>query len=223
MNLSEIPPTIFVAAGAILAASVSGAISFVNLIISKDQKVSEFRQEWINKLREDIATYLGHIHAISVTWQGVVLSKKEDRVDGNDLKYFIEKVQEDLRISFKAYTRIVLRLNPIEHKILIDKLDEINEKLSKPDELKDVDLLDNLFVEATNISHRFLRKEWKRVKRGEMSYVCTKYSALLIFVIILVSSCFYGQKFYKKTSTENSSNKSIKQTGGNAGIIYLIQ
>ena len=42
---------------------VTDIISFVNLIISKDQKVSEFRQEWINKLRDDLAEYLGHISA----------------------------------------------------------------------------------------------------------------------------------------------------------------
>ncbi|MDH3998607.1 MAG: hypothetical protein OET90_07185 [Desulfuromonadales bacterium] len=118
MILSELPATIFVAAGAVLAASVTGAISFVNLIISKDQKVSEFRQEWINRLRDDIAEYLGHVSAISAIWQSISLSKDKSRIDGEDLKDFVDRIQNDIRCGRKAHCRIVLRLNPKEHKKL---------------------------------------------------------------------------------------------------------
>ena len=62
----QIPPTIFVAAGTIAAALISGTIAFLNLIISKEQAVSEFRQRWIDALREEIADFLSAANSISV-------------------------------------------------------------------------------------------------------------------------------------------------------------
>lgn len=42
----QLPSTALVAAaGAIVAAFITGAVSFVNIVISKDQKISEFRQK----------------------------------------------------------------------------------------------------------------------------------------------------------------------------------
>ncbi|MEM4379495.1 MAG: hypothetical protein QXL01_02260 [Thermoplasmatales archaeon] len=40
--------TILIAFGAIVAALIAATVSFTSLIISKEQKTSEFRQEWIN-------------------------------------------------------------------------------------------------------------------------------------------------------------------------------
>ena len=44
----DIPSPAYVAIGAIFAAIIAGGISFIIAVISKDQKTSEFRQEWIN-------------------------------------------------------------------------------------------------------------------------------------------------------------------------------
>jgi hypothetical protein len=57
----DLPATVLVGVGAIIAASITGTVSFINLITSKDQKTSEFRQEWINSLRDDIAEFLAHV------------------------------------------------------------------------------------------------------------------------------------------------------------------
>jgi hypothetical protein len=43
------------AASAFVVAWVAGAFSLLGLLISKEQKVSEFRQAWIDALRADIA------------------------------------------------------------------------------------------------------------------------------------------------------------------------
>ena len=43
------------AGGLIVAAIIAGAVAFVSLIISKEQSISEFRQQWIDELRKDVA------------------------------------------------------------------------------------------------------------------------------------------------------------------------
>ena len=43
------------AVGTICAALIAGLISFVVTVLAKDQKISEFRQAWIDALRSDAA------------------------------------------------------------------------------------------------------------------------------------------------------------------------
>jgi hypothetical protein len=52
------------AVGAVAAALIAGLISLLGLIISKEQKVSDFRQAWIDALRSDIAAVITHAQSI---------------------------------------------------------------------------------------------------------------------------------------------------------------
>jgi hypothetical protein len=53
-----------IAIGAVVAAFIAALVSFLSLIISKEQKTSEFRQAWIDALRSDIAAVVAHANAI---------------------------------------------------------------------------------------------------------------------------------------------------------------
>ena len=53
-----------IAVGAIGAALIAGVVSLLGLVISKEQKVSEFRQAWIDALRSDVASLISHVNAI---------------------------------------------------------------------------------------------------------------------------------------------------------------
>ena len=59
--MDTLPGQLFVAVGAIIAALIAGAFSYFNLVSSKEAKVSEFRQEWINALRSEISMYVSCI------------------------------------------------------------------------------------------------------------------------------------------------------------------
>jgi len=61
-------------AGTIVAAVIAAIISLLGLIISKENKVSEFRQAWIDSLREEIAAVITHAHAV----HGAYLAKFPD-------------------------------------------------------------------------------------------------------------------------------------------------
>lgn len=211
MPSPDLPSTVFVAVGAVLAAIITGAISFVNLVISKDQKISEFRQEWINELRDDIAEYEGNIIAISAAWQITDITKKGSSIEDDELNNFYKLIADDVRDCRKALRRIVLRLNPKEHKIFIDKINEIDDLLSNPPKLKDTGHIDELLKQATSLSHTILGKEWKRVKRGEVTFYVTKYSALFVFSLLIIASIIIG--FKHKNLFEKISNISAKNGG----------
>src|SRR5579862_1385600 len=93
-------------AGTIIAAVIAALISLLGLIISKENKVSEFRQTWIDSLREEVAAVITHGHAIFQAFDAVI-KLPEDALDW-----------EDIRADFvgleSAIAKIRLRVNATE-------------------------------------------------------------------------------------------------------------
>lgn len=54
-------PKLYMAIGPIIAAIIGAVVALVSLIISKESKLSEFRQAWIDSLRQEIADFLSNI------------------------------------------------------------------------------------------------------------------------------------------------------------------
>ncbi len=46
------------AVGAITAAIMGGTISFISMMLSKDQKATEYRRKWIDMLRNDVSDFV---------------------------------------------------------------------------------------------------------------------------------------------------------------------
>lgn len=82
-----------------IAAIITGLISLLGLIISKEQKISEFRQEWINALRSEISSLISHGNAI---YGGLVT------------KQLWENMKSDYLGMNEATANIRLRLNVTE-------------------------------------------------------------------------------------------------------------
>src|SRR5579864_3724332 len=91
-------------AGTIIAAFIAAVISLVGLLISKENKVSEFRQAWIDALREEIASVITHAHAI----HGAYLAKFPSNPE------IWRNMREDFVKINEAWAKIKLRLNPDE-------------------------------------------------------------------------------------------------------------
>ena len=111
-----------ISVGAVGAAVVAGLVSVLGLIISKEQKVSEFRQAWIDELRKCLISYLVNITAI-----GDVLRLKTagSSTDVKDLTALYKALNE-------ANHGIALRVNENEDaaKRLLHSMHEF-EKLSQ--------------------------------------------------------------------------------------------
>lgn len=89
-------------AGLIIAAIIAGYVAFFGLIISKEQTVSDFRQKWIDALREDISAVVSF--ATGIHGDSVTARKHNDELWA--------KVKADSVRLNEVIARIRLRLNP---------------------------------------------------------------------------------------------------------------
>lgn len=160
--------------GAVGAAAIAGLVSLLGLIIAKEQKVSEFRQAWINDLRECVIVYLVSINAICD-----ILRLKNSGKDLDDASLI-----ENYKSLNQASHGIALRINNFEEpsKLLLESMKKF-EDLSGRNSDFTVEKIKELELNFINSAKNLLRFEWNRVKSGERIFVITK---RVIFFIIIV-------------------------------------
>jgi hypothetical protein len=59
--------------GPVIAAIITGAIAFLASVLSKEQKTSEFRQAWIDALRNDLA----ELTSLALVFSGKTARRKK--------------------------------------------------------------------------------------------------------------------------------------------------
>jgi hypothetical protein len=167
------------AVGLIVAAIIAGAVAFFSLIISKEQSVSEFRQQWIDELRSDIAIIVGLVYRIH--GESITKDKDEQKILWGRLKRYFTRFN-------RVIARIRLRLNPRE--------DRKEEKHATRDVLKALDELESIFGSQEPLYDRLphlnkklvadaqviLKQNWDRVRAGEPIYQGTKWVGLALAV-----------------------------------------
>lgn len=179
---------LFSAYGALLVSVVAGGFSLLGLTVAKENKVSEFRQEWINALRDDIAEFVAQAQLIHSEIFDHATQGYADR------REHLDRTRDPYLDLNRVGTRIKLRLNMAE---------EDNQQLMKA--LNDLhNLLRAAPTSPTDFQAQFgpisktvemqtaivLAKEWKRVKRGEPGYRRAKAiagTALLLSVGVAIA------------------------------------
>ncbi|RYY02851.1 MAG: hypothetical protein EOO53_11500 [Gammaproteobacteria bacterium] len=194
---AELPVFSIVAMATITASLITAICSFVSLTLTKEQKISEFRQAWIDALREDLSIFFACSRAFArATEEEFIFSENSE--NKNRFKISSEKVSEVRYQVAEVYSRIILRLNvdEPEHEellrllaIAIEKQNiAIREKSNSAETMKAIQI-------ATNYSRPLLKIEWDRVKKGEPAFRSAKTAAagLMIFLCIaLASFVIYG-------------------------------
>ena len=162
-----------ISVGAVGAAVVAGLVSLLGLVIGKEQKVSEFRQSWIDDLRKCLVCYLVSINAISD-----VLRLKKSGAEIDD-----DVLVANYKLLNEASLGITLRINPDEDKAKALRRSMLEfESISKdnsaitPEKIREIE---SSFIEA---SQELLKFEWSRVKRGEKTFVWTKW--IVTFAVV---------------------------------------
>lgn len=183
----SIPTTIYTAIGAISAATIAGGISFLVAVLSKDQKTSEFRQAWIDGLRNDVSDFTSSFLLICDT---VRVMRRQGKTPEQIFDYTSEKDDHFCKWEMAA-ARIKLRINPKEHKKLVAKLSDFH--MYAKNKIDDSDAADILVEELIKETQIILKKEWRRVKRGEPAFIATKVISLLIVVVAVYIAVVYGQ------------------------------
>ncbi|MBB1431969.1 hypothetical protein [Pseudoalteromonas sp. SG43-4] len=175
--MPEIPVNTLIPAGVIIASAIAGVFSFISLILSKEQKVSEFRQKWIESLRDDISDFLGNIVVL-------VDMKQRDhsaRVANANLVFTASEIKDCQAAVSSSLTKIFLKLNPDDKNIniiaLVKHLDEIK-SYTLSAKWGDINEKVDLVRED---SQKLLKQQWDRVKKGEPAFVWAKRFALSIF------------------------------------------
>ena len=191
-----------IAIGAIIAALIAGIVSLIGLIISKEQKVSEFRQSWIDALRTELTCYLSNLNAICDKLTASYVTHNDK----------IAALSEHYTAFNNAAFSIKLRLNPDEQKtknlikhmlrfqnILMDE-PSITPQNIRPTE-----------AEFLTCAQDILRAEWKRVKTGEITFIIAKWCAVttvalsLTYVAIALSNSNSNASRRGDTQSENST------------------
>ncbi|MGZ5199391.1 MAG: hypothetical protein ACXWC4_06425 [Telluria sp.] len=169
------------AVGPILAAIVGGIVVFVSAVLTKENKTSEFRQEWIDELRSDLAEFISGTTELLAGARAKGGDEAKDFLFGNfAVVHKIELLEH----------RIVLRLNAKEHVKLINLVREFRLKILQAYSAADRDTRRMLEQTLTNAildeSQRILKEEWERVKKGERTFQFTKWGALGAAILFLV-------------------------------------
>jgi hypothetical protein len=177
-----------IAIGAVTAALIAGFFSFLNLVIAKEQKISEFRQDWINCLRSEIAQYVASIRFIA----GANEIWNNDKTPTASIwQDHWKAMQVPYDNAARAFTSICLRLNPDEinsdniaiNKQFLIKLNEVRD-LVRNDKYSEASVASD---ELNDLARPILKEEWIRVKAGERNYRYSRNGAAFLLLLALIS------------------------------------
>ncbi|MFT7359304.1 hypothetical protein [Parasphingorhabdus sp.] len=166
------------AVGSFYAAIIAGILTYLGLVIAKEHRVSEFRQQWIDNVREDIADLIAELSLIVSQYQTWTEKERDEKHDLLNAHFVSANV---------ALMRTRLRLNPIE-----PNSQEILEILEKTQQIfnsdePDFDMLESFEKPLLLATQKVLKTEWNRVRRGEPIYVVSKWVALCFSVLAIIA------------------------------------
>lgn len=156
----------------VVGALIAAAISFVSLTLNKEQKISEFRQAWIDGLRDDLATFFTAVRAFARTTQEYETVKRDGKERGPHA--FTDDAVSDLRKNVaETRYRIQLRLNTNEtnHRELLRLMKFAVEKQQHAiSGQADTNEVMAAVEAAAEFAPQVLKSEWERVKHGELPF-----------------------------------------------------
>ena len=172
MDFNALPTTTFVMFGAVLAAVLTGGFSFINMMLSKEAKISEARLAWNDDLRVDVSTMLANVETLTRLAEHELRKLNQFEFDDDQLWLFRDKHKEEYLAANEARHRILLRVNPEKHNKVKDAVEALFDLFrGKCGNAKAIYAAENtVATEAQEV----LRRTWKKVKDGEEAYVSTK-------------------------------------------------
>lgn len=184
---------------------VSAFFALIGIIISKENKVSEFRQKWIDEFREETSLIISHslvIQGISIDIAFVLKETLSGETPEDKEKYRREKnkeIQEHYSIVNKSAASIKLRVNETKFLSQLDKLlnsftafiqhlyeqnQTSSQNSSISTEMQKVVFELNEFIPMSKI---LLDSEWEKVEKGEKVFSsATKWVKTLLISATMV-------------------------------------
>lgn len=163
---------------AITTALIAGAFTFTGLVLGKENKTSEFRQAWIDSLRQEISEFLGNSSHVVSYWIYIHETSDTDEEFSRRNEEFIKRNDDILSKIVALRARIRLRLNPTEHADFIEQLERVYEIVSLGNVPASHEVIRTEVDKLIQNSQYLLKFEWRRVKQGEPAFWITKAVAL---------------------------------------------
>jgi len=188
----EIPGHLYIAIGAVTASIIAGVFSYFNLVTSKETKISEFRQDWINELRKDISKYVSSMQSL-MTFESYIKDHLEDEMTNLEI---LKRRAELHDATLASYNFIQLRINKNENDAKAKKINNSFilslEKAHENRKTGGAEGLDSLLEQVITNAEALLKHEWNRVRDGEKSYRWSKHGALLLLAISITTFILVG-------------------------------
>lgn len=112
---------LYTAIATFIAALMAALASFLVAVMSKEQKISEFRQAWIDALRNDISEF----ESKAGTLLSFAIDKKIFGINDDEISKFINDNYQNIQSITLLSNRIKLRLNPNEYNDLINCINKL--------------------------------------------------------------------------------------------------
>lgn len=163
-----------IAIGAIGAALIAAVVAFVSLVITKENKTSEFRQAWIEAVRSDVSRIIAYANSRAIHSQPDIMLKDND---ANSIE-----ITHGLH---EASANLFLRLNPNEELTgeLLQCLHDLDAIISSSREVDRTELGVKT-TRVASVARTILKREWSRVKRGEPTFQIVKWASLTTFIVL---------------------------------------
>ncbi|WP_054180021.1 hypothetical protein [Trabulsiella odontotermitis] len=162
-----------------LAACLAAFAAIVGLMITKEIKIAEFRQAWINELRASLCELSSKLAYLS---EKTARTSSAARVDGPVMAGCANVLNDDdIYDIYKVIYQVKLRINSLspspEEKSLLEFLD----KHTQCNNFSTF-LLKDTQEQFLNLCASVLKNEWERVRTGGRFYVNSSNLAKILFV-----------------------------------------
>ncbi|MDI3812018.1 hypothetical protein QK414_29265 [Pseudomonas aeruginosa] len=180
----NLPDTVFIAFGVVSAAIIAGIFSYINLVSTKESKVSEFRQNWINDLRKELSEY---ISATRVLMEKLRHDNHRQMISRQDFMSKKNNHGDLYNQMLNSKSSILLRINDKEKEESIRNINNeflsLIEAIHSNFESAKFDESEEHVETLISKSRELLKYEWNRARDGERGYRFAKNVALATVVL----------------------------------------
>lgn len=219
MDLNTIPPTAYIAVGTLFAALIAGIFSYLNMVISKENKVSEFRLGWIDGLRNEVSSYCSAVENLSFLFEHYEKYESSFTFPDNEQQLnWLSEILSHRGTALDALTKIRLRLNhnafkeATPEKKLIDAIDNARNKINSNSFMEISANMDEIRTAAAPI----LKSSWETVKKGEQGYIrvrrTVEVTLFVIGIVIIIGSTYLYKHSTAKISVPQQKMEVIRKS-----------
>ncbi|HID9873372.1 hypothetical protein [Serratia ureilytica] len=229
MNISDIPPSIYVMSGSLSIALITCLSAYASVVYNKENKISDFRQEWASELRDESSQLISKLNQLSII-SAAFMDKDTKKLALNGIvenKYEHILMVVKLKAEIKELTsKIRIRLSPEKLKTEGSIESFINKKMKGVEDLINDFALDceqskitTIGDEINNLEEKLgelIKENWRVVKAGEPAYKFAKkltlWASIIMFVFIVFAAIVIAVSLINTQDLSNKNAEKIKSS-----------